>query len=359
MYRPPATISTDCSRDVTAELVDWIAGVPDYSTIEFAAGSCYRVDNTVRLKYRNGLTIEGNGAVFRAFTDGSELGPSAARRRSIFAFWQGSNLTVRGTIAVGVNPYNGLNAKAYYAPFEAQTAYTVGGVQGMVLDGVVGYHVYGDFVYVGPRTRDLLVKNSSFAHNGRQGWTIAGGENITFDNNSITHTRRATIDMEPSSRRDAARNITFSNNLIGPGRLYFFASEGRAAPIDGVNILYNRLNGKAMTIHVNPPSGTRSNYRVIGNYSNKRQRQGGGGVMAFSDVVGLEVRDNRVPVQGNDAISGVSVRGSHGVVVIGNRFLNAIAPIKLRAGNTWVAHIDNEIGNPLTLAPFGFIGSAG
>lgn len=344
---------------MTAELVDWIASVPDYSTIEFAAGNCFRVDDTVRLKYRNGLTIEGNGAVFRAFTDGSELGASRARRRSIFAFWQGSNLTVRGTIAIGANPYNGLNSKAYRAKFEAQTAYTVGGVQGMVLDGVIGYHVYGDFVYVGPRTRDLVVKNSAFAHNGRQGWTIAGGENITFDNNFISHTRRATIDMEPSTRRDAARNITFSNNQIGPGRLLFFASEGAAAPIDGVNILNNRLNGKAMTIRVNPPSGYRTNYRIIGNYSNKRQRQGDGGVMAFSDVIGLEIRDNRVPMQGNDSISGVSLRNSHGVVVIGNRFLNAIAPIYFRAGNTWVGQIDNMIGNPLTLAPFGFLASGG
>ncbi len=346
-YTAPSSIVADCSRDVTAELVAWIASVPDNSILYFVRDGCYRVDGTIQLKYRNGLTLEGQGATFREFTNGMELPPQDARTRGIFKFWKGSNLTVRNTIAIGANPQAGTRPEAYFAPLEAQTAYTIGGVDGMLLDGVQAYDVYGDFVYVGPATRNLTVQNSHFERNGRQGWTVNGGQNITFDHNFISKTRRATIDMEPSNQSDVARNITFSNNQIGPGRLYFFASEGVAATIDGVNIIGNRLTGKSMTIHVNPPKGVRSNYRVIGNYSDTRQLQDGGGVMAFSDVVGLEVRDNRQPVQGNNKVSGVSIRNCVNVTVAGNKFLNAVSPTLLRPGNSNVSNVANLIGNPL------------
>jgi Right handed beta helix region len=347
VYTAPGSISSDCSRDVTAEIVAWIASVPDNSTLYFTPNGCYRVDGTIQIKYRNGLTLDGQGATFREFTNGMELGLRDARTRGVFAFWRGSNLTLRNTIAIGANPNAGTRPEAYFAPLEAQTAYTIGGVDGMVLDGVQAYDVYGDFVYVGPATRNLLVENSRFARNGRQGWTVNGGQNITFDHNSISQTRRATIDMEPSNQSDVASNITFSNNQIGPGRLFFFSSEGVASTIDGVNIIGNRLTGKSMTIHVNPPKGIRSNYRVVGNYSDTRQLQDGGGVMAFSDVVGLEVRDNRQPVQANFKVSGVSIRNCRDVTVAGNKFLNAISPALLRPGNVNVSNVDNMIGNPL------------
>ena len=76
------------------------------------------------------------------------------------------------------------------------------------------------------------------------------------------------------------------NNTIGAGRLYFLANEGRAAPTEDISIIGNRFVGKAMTIRVNPPSGTRSRYRVIGNVERHAGRFNGGGAFPFSDVVG-------------------------------------------------------------------------
>jgi hypothetical protein len=357
VYRAPLTIPGDCSRDVSGDLNAWIASVPDHAVLSFTPRACYRVDRTVHVKFRNGLTLEGNGATFRQFTDGRELAAPAARTRSIFAFFGGSALTVRNTIAIGANHKAGLADGAYVRPLEAQTAYVVGGVQGALLDGVQAYDVFGDFVFVGPRTNGLTVRNSRFARNGRQGWTV-NGQNIVFDHNTISETRRATIDMEPSSTGDAARHVTFSNNEVGPGRLFFFANEGLAAPTDDVNIVGNHLHGKALTIHVNPPRGTRSHYRVIGNRSDARQHQGGGGVMAFSGVVGLEVRDNVQPVQRNAGISGVSVRNSQNVKVTGNRFLNAFGVVLVRQGNRNVVQSGNLIGNPLHVAAPGSVAAS-
>jgi hypothetical protein len=342
----PASIAADCSVDVTAAVSAWIASVPDGMTLRFGAGACYRVDGTLRIRHRNRLTFEGNGATFRAMTSGRELPPTKARTRSMFNFYRGSDLTVRDVIVRGANPRAGTGDFAYVRALEAQTAYVVGGVRNMVLDRVQAYDVYGDFVFVGPATQNLLVKNSTFARNGRQGWTI-NGQDITFENNSIRGTRRATVDLEPSSTTSIARRVMIRNNTIGRGRLYFLANVGRAAPTEDISVIGNTFVGKAMTIRVDPPSGTRARYRIIGNVSDTPVGFNGGGALGFSEVNGIEVRDNVQPMQKGRHISGVSIRRSRDVVVSGNSFPFGRAPIYSRGENYNVSQSANHVGNPL------------
>src|SRR5438874_13361168 len=70
-HEAPGSIASDCSRDVTQQLLSWIASVPDHSTLSFASGGCYRIDGTLELTDRDGLTFEGNNATFRASTTGA------------------------------------------------------------------------------------------------------------------------------------------------------------------------------------------------------------------------------------------------------------------------------------------------
>lgn len=351
VFSTPAAIPADCSRDVTVDLLAWIASVPDSSTLQFPSHGCYRVDGKLTIKNRSGLTFEGNDSTFRAFTNGRELPPTEARARSMWTFWHGSNLVVRNTIVVGANPNAGTGDTAYVAALEAQSAYVIGGVQGMLLDHVQAYDVFGDFVFVGPATRDLTVQNSTFARNGRQGWTI-NGENIVFDHNWIGYTRRATVDMEPPSPWAGSHHVVISNNTVTHGRLFFFASEGQAAPIDDVSIVGNHFVGKALTIHVwGKPTVRRTNYRVIGNVSDTPAGFGPGGVFQFTNVDGIEVRDNVQAVQRNRGTKGVSLKNCSRVTVTGNRWLNAFGPIYDKGGNTNVTQSGNWVGRPLVLAP--------
>ena len=126
---------------------------------------------------------------------------------------------------IGANPAAGMGDPAYQPRFEGQAAYWIQASRNTLLDRVQAYDTYGDFVYVAPGTDGLLVRNSTFARNGRQGWTI-NGSNITFDHNSISETRRATIDIEPTYANWSTRNVTISNNVIGHGRGYFVANKG-------------------------------------------------------------------------------------------------------------------------------------
>jgi hypothetical protein len=346
----PTSIATDCSRNVTTEILAWIASVPDGSTLQFGPNACYRVDGTLRVRYRHNLTFEGNHATFRAFTDGSELGSAwNIRTRSMWNFADSTNLTLRNTVVIGANPNAGRGDLAYRAIYEAQHAYLIQNTQTALLDHVEAYDVYGDFVYVGSNSSDVTVRNSTFSRNGRQGWTI-NGTNVLFENNSISETRRATIDMEPALPGWVARNITIRNNTIGKGRLYFFASVGAAATIDNVNVIGNHLIGKSMRMYVDPPKGTRSHYRIIGNTSDTPLSQAGGAALGFRDIVYLEVRGNTVPIQGGRGISGVSIENCAHVQVTDNTFFKAVGPIFDLGLSVDIQQSGNQIGNPLRLA---------
>ena len=63
----PASISADCSRDVTREINAWISSVPDNSTLVFRRDGCYRIERTILVEDRVGLVFEGNRATFKRF----------------------------------------------------------------------------------------------------------------------------------------------------------------------------------------------------------------------------------------------------------------------------------------------------
>jgi hypothetical protein len=351
----PVAIAGDCSRDVTGAIQAWIGSVGDGSVLRFAPNACYRIDGTLRFDGRNNLTLEGNNATFKAGTDGRELPPSQARTRSQFFFAFGSNLLVRDIIVRGANPNAGMGDAAYVPDLEAQHGFVIGGTDGILLEHVQVYDTYGDFVYIGAPTHNALVRDSVFARNGRQGWTVAGGDTITFDHNSIKDTRRATIDMEPASTDSAQRHITFSNNQVGDGRLYFLSLHGAAAPTDDLLILNNTVTMRPMDVHVYGVPGLRSNIRIIGNTSDHGVSQNGGGTLSFDGTTHVEVRGNSFPVQPGRGIDGVAIANSRDVDVTGNSFLEATDPIWMSPGNVNVHQSGNYVGNPLRLVVGSFI----
>ena len=346
----PTSIAADCSTDVTAALNAWIASVPDNSTLAFPTNGCFRIDGTLIIQHRTGLTFEGNGATFRQVTDGTEIvKPKLIRTRNVWTFAGNSNLVVRNLTTFGANPHAGMGDLAYQPKFEAQHAYLIEGTDNMLMDHVAAYDTYGDFVWVGPGTSNLTVRNSTFARNGRQGWSI-NGTNITFENNSITDTRRATIDIEPSSPTWSSHNIWIRNNDVGPGRLFFFANVGSAAPMDNINIIGNRLHHKAFVVYASTAVSNRSNYHVIGNTSDGGV-SGFGSAMVFRNIQGVEVRDNVIPLQWAHHLAAVGLYRSSHVSITRNVFRGGALVWRDRGGNTDVTQSANWIGpRPMVLA---------
>ena len=314
----PASIPSDCSRDVTPDLAAWIGSVPDGSVLQFARNGCYRLDGTLHIDDRNNLTFDGNGATFKALTDGTELGPRGARGRQQLSIIRGSNITFQNLTVVGARAL-GLNQVGY--DLEAQHAFVTGQTNGLHLNNVQAYDVYGDMVYIGPYTSNVLVEHSTFNRSGRQGWMVGGGYNIRFEGNYIANIGHATIDFEPQDT-GSADGVTFSHNTIESGRLMFFSIGGAAVSLNNIRILDNELINKPMKVQAAAP-GTLTNFTISGNHvtgpiESSGVDQSGGGAFFIQNATNVVVTNNRVSMTWGRNITGVNLGNSHNVHVTNN-----------------------------------------
>lgn len=62
----PASIAADCSQDVEAELSAFFARVPAGATVRFPDGGCYAQGDSIAVRDKSDLTIDGNGSMFRS-----------------------------------------------------------------------------------------------------------------------------------------------------------------------------------------------------------------------------------------------------------------------------------------------------
>jgi len=69
----PASIASDCSKNVEAELSRFINGVADGTTVRFPRGGCYAQGNRIEVRDKRDLTIDGNGSSFRSSAPNSGL----------------------------------------------------------------------------------------------------------------------------------------------------------------------------------------------------------------------------------------------------------------------------------------------
>jgi hypothetical protein len=344
----PASIPSNCSRDVTGDLLRWVASVGDGSVLQFTPGGCYRIDGTLRIQDRNNLTFEGNGATFKPLTDGTELGPSAARGRAQFFFVRGSNITLRNINVRGVRDL-GLNSLGY--SLEAQHAFVVGQTRGFHLDHVSATQVYGDFVYIGPYTDDVTVVNSKFDQSARMGWTINGGHNIVFTNNTVSNTWHSTINLEPPNT-GSLDGLTIQNNVFVGGHLGFFNVGGAPGlTFANIRVLNNSVVNHPMKIQANPAGGSSirnfvvSGNTVVGPVELTGVDQSGGGAFYFMHATGVTVTNNRVPMTWGRNITGVNLASSHDVVVTGNTWDGGSGSVSyFDGGSSNVCWTNNLIG---------------
>lgn len=242
-YPVPAAIAADCSADVTQALQEWIASVPDHSTLIFQAGACYNIDGGLLIDDRHGLVFEGNGATFRVFSRG-------APERSNWIFRGGSNLTLREITVVGANPHAGTSEAAYDPAVEWQHGFRLRGVQGALLERLKAYDVYGDFINLshdgrvarpGPPNRDITIRQGHFERNGRMGISITHGERIWIQDNYLGGVRMFGVDLELNDDREVGRDLYVERNTFGPSYQGFFAAMGHGTA-GSVGKVYIRNN---------------------------------------------------------------------------------------------------------------------
>lgn len=364
------SIPADCSRDVTQDITSFVNYFGGNHTYNFKANGCYQVNGHLDFSGLSNVAFEGNGATIKVMTDGSEFCPptnlqcSAKRGRHQWQFLNSSNIRFHNLIMRGANPINGSQGGAYRSDYEAQNLWEFGsGVVGATLDNVQGYNPYGDFVFISAAS-NVVVKNSNFDSDGRQGFAVEHGTNILVQNNKIADTRRSVVDIEPAANGPILQNFTLANNEVtnGYGGFNFLSNFGYGSAMDNILVLNNHMHKHIFNVHVQnclkrsdppfAPCSPRTNYRIIGNSSDLGVDQSGGGAIYFAGVTGLEVRGNNYPMTPTRSISGVGVDDVKHAWVTDNTFGGA-------SGSVWfypfadalgpssdVCWSDNNIGLP-------------
>jgi Right handed beta helix region len=322
------SIPADCSADVTAELQSWVDQLPNHATAELRAGGCYRIEGTLVLANCTNLTLAGNGATLEATTPGTG-GRLQRRERSQLNIVNSHDVTVHDLIVRGANPHAGVSPEAYQPAFEAQHAFSLHGDDGVTLDRVQAYDVYGDFVYIGGTagtpSRHVTVTHSHFERNGRQGISVTDGDDILISRNEIGYVSRSVFDLEPNKRADEARNIRIENNVTGPAHNYWLANKGSGINVGDVTVSHNVMQepSGALVIVAGPSFGKRGPFTFVDNTfrtTGAVADENAVGAFLFENAAGVRVTGNDVQVPAARHMAGVELRAASEVSVTGNQF---------------------------------------
>jgi hypothetical protein len=209
-YGVPASVAADCSVDVTRALLSWFSSVPNGSVLSFGRGACYRIEGTLELRGRRGLTFEGNGATFRSLTapdDQRALWRVVDSSRIAF-----HNLSIVGSYATG-------------GKFDANLQHAHGiDLRGTAAEiaGVSISDVAGDGVYFGRGWSSALNRSSGSVHDsriarvGRNAISITAGNDIRVERVNASAIGFIAFDVEPNVGAGwGSRRVTFDNNQIG------------------------------------------------------------------------------------------------------------------------------------------------
>ena len=294
---------------MTSALTTFINGVPDNSTIAFAAGGCYLVQGTLEFRSRNGLTFEGNGATIKATTTGDDS-------RSHLRFLYGSNLTIRDLTIIGADSAGGTSS-AFVSSLQHQMGIDLRGVQGAQISNVTIQQVYGDCIYVGVGydnttwTKNVDAHDNTCSRNGRSGMSVTAGNGVLFDHNTVLQPGLWGVDIEPNGGATGAENVTVSNSTFTPGGHLepFVQAVGSSGGglVDNIKITGNTVKGMTLTTQFVPASGQRwTNFTFSNNTSDTagyliyNQDCGCVAVVNVDDIDGVTVQSNYQPAPGTD-----------------------------------------------------------
>jgi hypothetical protein len=313
---------TPSDEDCTPQLLEFIASLPNGREVHFRPGA-YRVDGTIRLVDRVGLTFDGHGALF--FTDlatppayattPAVLGQTVEypwRLRSHWSIEGGSGITLRNLAIRGPNAAGGTGEAGYVEALEAQHGVNINGATNVLIENVDISFVYGDFIYVGATyrninptgaskyvfnpSRNVTIRGGVWRSNGRQGVGVASVDGLLIDGISMTDTRRASIDLEPNGATDVIRDVTIRDSYFGPGRLLWIASKGGPGVFENLLIENNRLDRGAQVYINAPATARRKNIRFLNNVATVPNGGGNQGLWSIWRVDGFEARGNIAPL---------------------------------------------------------------
>lgn len=346
VFDVPASIPSDCSRPVEAELSAFLATVPDGSTVNFRPGGCYGQDDTLWVVDRHRLTFAGNGASFRIVTTGK----NKTYFRSNWRIRRGSELTFRDMEVVGACAPGQCGNAAPPPELDGygQHGFTLESTDRLTLDRVHIHDVLSDGVeaqgtldpnvgWDGAPVTDLTITNSRIERAGRMLIGITNLDGAVIADNHIADGPEVGIDVEVDHPGFMGRDIRILRNTFENIHAQAFANGGIGSDplvgnivIEG-NVMAAPSDACAGSIWIRTPGPTdpplyRSGYTV----RNNRFSLIGWFVQA-ERVKDLTVEGNVVSFRevGCGQKAAVELLDSPPATVAGNQFLGYAAAVAI------------------------------
>lgn len=337
VYAVPASIASDCSRPVEAELHEFFATVPDGATIEFPPGGCFGQDDSLWVVDRHDLTFAGNGSTFRIVTTGR----NQTYFRSNWRVRRGSGNTFRDMEVVGAcTPGQCRNGTP---PPEldgyGQHGFNLESTAGLTLERVHIHDVLSDGVeaqgtldpnvgWDGAPNTDLIIRHSRVERAGRMLIGITNVDGAVIADNHIGDGPMVGIDVEVDHPGFMGRNIQILRNTFENINAQAFANGGIGSDplvgnilIEG-NVMDAQSGACAGSLYIRTPGPTdpplyRSGYTIRGNRFNLI-----GWFLQAERVKDLKVEDNVVTFKESGCAqkAAVEVISSPAPALAGNDF---------------------------------------
>jgi hypothetical protein len=340
-YRVPSSIAADCSADVTQELLSWIGSVPNNSVLLFGANGCYRIEGTLELRNRSGLTLDGNGSSFRSFN-------APTSHRALWRLIDSSAISLRNMSVVGSYKNGGsLDSNLQWAH-----AVDLRGTAAEIAN-VHMSDVSGDCVYygLGGRRSSGVLRDSSCSGTGRSAVSIVAGDDITIERNTTATVGYNVFNIEPNTGTGfGSARVRINANTIGSYKYVAF-SIVPDGPVSDVAFTNNRVTGRGLKIAFGSRTHRPANITVSGNSADTAQAPA---AMNFARVDGLTVTNNNVPLTGGAMATVVE---SCDVSFSGNSFPGGSTQAIIYPWICALAPASGGVGTTVELAGAGFTGA--
>ena len=301
-----ANVDASGQTDVTGVLQAFLNASPNNSTVCLVAGGQYRVDGTLVLEGRSGLTLNGQGA--RIF--GTTTSNNPKLRLQV-----GNDLVVSNLTIESVHPEAGTTSAHILSREHGHGIGVYGALRVTLGPNLTLRNISGDGVYItggetssGFRWSDgATITGCRIERNGRMGVALTdGARNVVVSGCVLDQIAMYAFDIEPngvvmSGALLGADNVRFSDNTIGRYTIdtswapLLFTGTGNG-PQRNIEFSRNTVTGGPLRIGVwNVAGSLRSDFRILDNRSSSRIA---GPAMDFSGVAGLTVTGNTQPLSG-------------------------------------------------------------
>ena len=262
----PASIATDCSRDVSSELNGWLASLPSSGVrAVLPRGACYRTDTAITLSGKMNWVVDGSSSTLRR----DRATPAALKypaNNRHFAVVGGSNIVVRDLRVSGLNVVSDVPKYAEYGTYvrelEFEHAFSAWNSNRLLFQDLRVDAVFGDGVYLHSDVKDVTLHRADIARNGRQGVGVLASR-VLIDGVTLRSSRRAGFDLEPDLRPMSdveVRNSTISSHLLA------FASGG-PGNVDRIHLHHNTIRKSGVPFLYAAREGhTRNDWTITDNW---------------------------------------------------------------------------------------------